>query len=55
MQDMLDAKIQETAEKLGVEPFWVEVGSFIVPVVFCVICFWIIYLSCQMSSEDSDK
>lgn len=55
LQDMLDAKIQATAVMLGVEPFWVEVGSFIIPVVFCVIYFWIIYLSCQLSSKDSDK
>ncbi len=44
MQDILDANIEQTAAELGVDRFWVELGSFLIPIVLIVMLFVAIYL-----------
>ncbi|ODS09632.1 hypothetical protein [Vibrio scophthalmi] len=44
MDDMLQANIEKTAENLNISPFWVELGSIVIPLVFFVLMFVIVCL-----------
>ncbi|HDY8122793.1 TPA: hypothetical protein RQK91_004196 [Vibrio vulnificus] len=54
MREILDAKIESTAAELGVDPFWVELGSFIIPAAFVVLLFLAIYFVLPHAAPKED-